>query len=176
MRSLDPVKVKDSVYPKVPCYLNLISLNKFKNILDWEQEERNYSNYLIVNKTIDEEYNHLGISGKGRIVYSGRGGVIFDGLTDSFYSRPFNHGKNGAVELISRELIVSPELYEILIIDFNIPLEESKAVEASFIKYCIDDLGLKLSEQKVKIIKDDSIMNKKREKESELLIDKLLTI
>lgn len=34
MRSLDPVKVKDSVYPKVPCYLNLISLNKFKNILD----------------------------------------------------------------------------------------------------------------------------------------------
>ena len=54
MRSLEPVRVKDSIYPKVPCYLNLISLNKFKNILDWEQEERNYSNYLIVNKTIDD--------------------------------------------------------------------------------------------------------------------------
>ena len=176
MRSLEPVRVKDSIYPKVPCYLNLISLNKFKNILDWEQEERNYSNYLIVNKTIDEEYNHLGVSGKGRIMYSGRGGVVFDGLTDSFYSRPFSHGKNGAVELISKELIVSPELYEILIIDFNVPLDESRAVEASFIKYCLDDLGFKLSRRKTKIVEENTIMNKKREREAEQLIDKLLII
>lgn len=176
MRSINPVNVKNSAYPKVPCYLNLINLNRFKNILDWEQDERNYSNYLIVNKTSDEEYDHLGISGKGMIMYSGRGGVVFDGRTDSFYNRPFNHGKSGNVELINRELIVSPELYEILIISFNIPLEESMAVESSFISYCLDEKHYELSRRRTKVVEENKIMNKKREREAEKLIDKLLVI
>ena len=61
MRSLEPVRVKDSIYPKVPCYLNLISLNKFKNILDWEQEERNPTGmYLLVFEGEWQCYGHDG--------------------------------------------------------------------------------------------------------------------
>ena len=56
------------------------------------------------------------------------------------------------------------------------PLDESRAVEASFIKYCLDDLGFKLSRRKTKIVEENTIMNKKREREAEQLIDKLLII